>query len=78
MNDMEQRAHAKALEQLETYSGASPVMELPKIPKITTSYEDPLELELKLLPEHLEYAFLREELELLVIFSLKLEPHQKE
>ena len=53
-------------------------MELRKIPKITTSYEEPPELELKLLPEHLKYTFLQEDSKLPNIINSKLEAQQKE
>ncbi|CAL1407728.1 unnamed protein product [Linum trigynum] len=47
-------------------------------PRITTSLEEPPELELKPLPPHLEYAFLREGNKLPVIISSTLTPEQKE
>ncbi|CAL1413408.1 unnamed protein product [Linum trigynum] len=47
------------------------------LPRIATSLEEPPELELKPLPSHLEYAFLREGNKLPVIISSDLTPEQK-
>ncbi|CAL1370758.1 unnamed protein product [Linum trigynum] len=54
-----------------------PFKSIPISPWITTSLEEPPELELKPLTSHLEYAFLREGNKLLVIISSDLIPEQK-
>ncbi|CAL1370597.1 unnamed protein product [Linum trigynum] len=50
---------------------------LPSMPKISTSLEEPPELELKPLPPHLEYAFMRDDRKLPVIINSNLTPEQK-
>ncbi|CAL1394403.1 unnamed protein product [Linum trigynum] len=54
-----------------------PFKTIPISPRIATSLEEPPELELKPLPAHLEYAFLREGNKLSVIINLNLTPEQK-
>ncbi|CAL1381853.1 unnamed protein product [Linum trigynum] len=50
---------------------------LPEIPQVARSFEEPPSLELKPLPEHLEYAFLGEDSKLLVIINVRLKDEQK-
>ncbi|CAL1412644.1 unnamed protein product [Linum trigynum] len=54
-----------------------PFKPIPISPRLATSLEEPPELELKPLPSHLEYAFLREGNKLPVIISSDLTPEQK-
>ncbi|CAL1370580.1 unnamed protein product [Linum trigynum] len=50
---------------------------LPSMPKISTSLKEPPELELKPLPPHIEYAFLRDDGKLHVIINANLTMEQK-
>ncbi|CAL1408002.1 unnamed protein product [Linum trigynum] len=54
-----------------------PFQPIPISPRIATSLEEPPELDLKPLPSHLKYAFLREGNKLPVIISSDLTPEQK-
>jgi len=65
-------------DEVEEHEGPFEEFEKPKEGRLRPSIEEPPELELKTLPDHLEYAFLAEDSKLPVIIAANSSPEQKE
>ncbi|CAL1394630.1 unnamed protein product [Linum trigynum] len=74
---VQQIGKAALLEESEELEQEEKVVEIPKSEKIKSSIEEPPTLELKQLPNHLEYAFLRENSKLPVIINASLTNEEK-